>query len=787
MDPALKGAAKKGDINFLKEAVLVKPKEYLLSRAPMSADKELGGNILHIAAWHDQVEFFKAAAQVIPVDVQKQLLSQTDDEYRWIPLQAAIVSSVSHSIVKLIKQMYASFDDAAVMKPWLVLTKKNMTPLHLSLENEKTKNEECAKELLLMDSEFVSCTIIDENGNTPLCYALKNRFSDVAEMILTSPLSSASIFSSNDVLEPFTYANNCSENVMRLLFKRYGDWLEKTDSKGHTMLHRWAEKGEAWPCKLLLKEGGDVGDARTKVFKECIFKKEKEMSDTPLHMAGRKKDSELGQILVKGYQEYVNARAEGEIQELVEVERAPWRTQNRYGNTPLQSATHFLSKHEDFILDILLIDPMSSKIINRHGESLFFLAVKYGCARVVNQILRIEEPRFHMLRCNDGATVLHKLSSCPEETGRMLLEKYWWIINLRDNKGNTALDSARQANAPWLVNLLSNPYALQKQHFDWIEACEREESLAVLAFVENCQDLQRECRGLNDTPLHHIKLPTYKDYLNFLKIPSIAELKNTTDRDGATALHRALERKDMLLVKTLLLDDGVERTIADHNGATAMNLLAKLCKENDDWEKMCKLIKVNPYLRTSYIQSGTNLDQIRNTLSVVAALLATITFAAGFTLPGGVNSGGEAILAKKTSFIIFLLADAYGMCTSMFVLFCLIWSMVSVPDVARMLIDRSVFVLVQSLYATLIAFMSGIYTVIKYSSLWAAILIFVMCSIIGVSANRTIFKHLTAKLVPSARREKKDPLMLLEEGSLLQLQENNTKEQAFPTRDTDVM
>ncbi|XP_074317933.1 protein ACCELERATED CELL DEATH 6-like [Silene latifolia] len=352
-----------------------------------------------------------------------------------------------------------------------------------------------------------------------------------------------------------------------------------------------------------------------------------------------------------------------------------------------------------------------------------------------------------------------------EKTGRKLLNKYWWIVNLRDDKGNTALDYAKQSNALWRVNLLNNPSLIQKEEFDWIEACKREEGDAVLAFVNNCQDLQSVCRKANDTPLHHIKLHTFEEYHNFLEIPSIAELKNTIDDDGATALHRAIERKDMLLAKILLLDDGVERIIKNHSGTTAMDLLAKLCRENGDWAKMCKQIKVNPYLRTTYIQPGTNLEQMRNTLSVIAALLATITFAAGFTLPGGINNNnGEALLAKEAAFLVFLLADAYAMCTSMLVLFCLVWSMVSEPDMARLLVDRSVFILMHSLYATLLAFMTGVYTVIKHSSLWAAISIFVMCSIIAILANRTILHKVIALFVPAANGEKQDQTLLLEEG-----------------------
>ncbi|KAH9623180.1 hypothetical protein KSS87_019292 [Heliosperma pusillum] len=714
MDLALKEAAKMGDVKFLKEAFSVQPSECFLTQTPKDDSQKLGGNIFHLAAWNNRVEFVREAATVLPADILKKLLFQVEGNYNWTPLHAD--------------------EDDGLTKPWLALNLENRTPLHLALKDDKV-NEKCAMEILSMDTQFECCALVDDTGATPLFYALTIGFNLVAETILMSSLSSTSIFRTKDFATPFSYTTNCSENVVKLLFKKCGDWLDKIDDKGFSMLHQWAEKGDAGPCKLLL-EGDDVGDARTKIFKECIFGKENKGFDTPLHIAARKKDSELAQILIYGYQQEVS-EGEGENRNLVGVECPPWNVTNNQGNTPLHTALSTTSKHEELALNILSIDPSSCKICNNKGESPFFLAVRSGCARAVDEIIKIEEPRFHMLRRNDGTTVVHSLSACPENIGRMILEKYWWIINSRDDQGKTALDYAKQANALWLVSLLTNPSLIQKEEFDWIEACKREESLAVLAFLDSCQDLQRACREENDTPLHHVKLATYKDYLNFLKIPSIAELKNTTDHDGATPLHRALERKNMLLAKTLLLDDGVERTIADHNGRTSMDLLAKL------W---------------------TNLDQVRNTLSVVAALLATITFAAGFTLPGGIDINGEALLAKQTAFLVFLLADVYAMCTSMLVLFCLIWSMVSEPDMARLLVDRSVFILMQSLYGTLLAFMTGVYTVIAQRSLWAAILVFVMCAIIGISANRTILHGAIAKFVPEANKEKQDQMHLLEEG-----------------------
>jgi len=168
---------------------------------------------------------------------------------------------------------------------------------------------------------------------------------------------------------------------------------------------------------------------------------------------------------------------------------------------------------------------------------------------------------------------------------------------------------------------------------------------------------------------------------------------------------------------------------------------------------MCDIIGVDPTLRTPYIHLKANLTHMRDIIALVAALLATITFTAGFTLPGGVdNDSGEAILVKNAAFLVFLITDGYAMCTSMLVLFCIIWSMVCKREKSSLLIDRSLVLLKQSLYGTLLAFMTGVYTVIHHKSLWAAIVIFVMCSLVVVTANRSIL-HVVIPKIPADDRD----------------------------------
>ena len=64
------------------------------------------------------------------------------------------------------------------------------------------------------------------------------------------------------------------------------------------------------------------------------------------------------------------------------------------------------------------------------------------------------------------------------------------------------------------------------------------------------------------------------------------------------------------------------------------------------------------------------LSKARESHLVVAALIATVTFATAFTLPGGYKSDrGTAILVKKAVFIVFVISDTMSMVLSISAVF----------------------------------------------------------------------------------------------------------------------
>ncbi|XP_021724724.1 protein ACCELERATED CELL DEATH 6-like [Chenopodium quinoa] len=148
--------------------------------------------------------------------------------------------------------------------------------------------------------------------------------------------------------------------------------------------------------------------------------------------------------------------------------------------------------------------------------------------------------------------------------------------------------------------------------------------------------------------------------------------------------------------------------------------------------------------RSAYDVSKEDIKEFMNTMGVVEALLATITFTAAFTVPGGYKGDtGIPNLGKKAAFQVFMVSDVVGMCSSMMVLFCLLWLLskdVERDEVQFELVDMIIKLLLLSFYATLVAFMTGVYVTTISDTLWLAIFTCVLCSLLILLMRRRHIK-----------------------------------------------
>jgi Domain of unknown function len=145
---------------------------------------------------------------------------------------------------------------------------------------------------------------------------------------------------------------------------------------------------------------------------------------------------------------------------------------------------------------------------------------------------------------------------------------------------------------------------------------------------------------------------------------------------------------------------------------------------------------MNP-IKEQAIQDVKSLtERYTSNTSLVAALLATITFAAAFTLPGGyisdASDAGQPIFAAKAAFQIFLIADTIAMCSSLAVAFLCI--LATWEDLDFLLNYRKTTrALMWCAYvATVVAFGTGLFTVMAPKHLLLAVLILVISCVVPI-------------------------------------------------------
>ncbi|KAJ3701264.1 hypothetical protein LUZ61_004969 [Rhynchospora tenuis] len=203
------------------------------------------------------------------------------------------------------------------------------------------------------------------------------------------------------------------------------------------------------------------------------------------------------------------------------------------------------------------------------------------------------------------------------------------------------------------------------------------------------------------TILHQAVHQGHEEFVLFvLKTPQLYKLINMRNKDGESALHIAVRNCNPKIVRALLAHKVTDLTVLNNRGISTEGPLAE------------------------------NTERAKSLNWVVAILIATITFAAAFTLPGGYNNdpgtAGLPIMARKTAFKAFLISDTLAMCSSLAVAFICI--LARWEDLEFLLYYRSFTKKLMwfAYMATTVAFATGLYTVVAPRILWLAIIICIL-------------------------------------------------------------
>ncbi|XP_022719716.1 ankyrin repeat-containing protein ITN1-like [Durio zibethinus] len=366
-----------------------------------------------------------------------------------------------------------------------------------------------------------------------------------------------------------------------------------------------------------------------------------------------------------------------------------------YGWTPLQYAVHF-GAVDIFKMFLRYIDLSTVYIRDKEGMSVTHIAAREGEV-VMLEMLAYLFPQIWDLQDNKGQTVLHlavaggKLDSVKFILGTDL--SHDGLINQQDNEGNTALHLA----------------TIQGHHRKIFEMLIKDSRVDKTAI--NME---------GHTVLDILLLKEYGFYEKNWISMSVASY------GGLETLEHAINKngRKTRSIDTRQLEQPQRSERGDPASDTQVEGQQQLAKRKTEVAGLKK----------------PNRDQLQNIASInllVTTLIATVSFAAGFTMPGGYKSDGPdegmAILSTKTAFRVFVIANALAFCfssTSMFLHYCK--SFVEKLDVLAFYTYITSLLTSYGITAMVIAFVSGTYAALGDSPGLAKAVLSIGCSFFGL-------------------------------------------------------
>ncbi|CAL2247902.1 unnamed protein product [Prunus armeniaca] len=444
----------------------------------------------------------------------------------------------------------------------------------------------------------------------------------------------------------------------------------------NTFLHIAASSGHA---KLA---------AEIKQFHKPLWFEQNFEGDTALHITAKAGELDTAITLLR--------EARGVDNNDHDVSRLLTETNNER-NTPLHEA--LIHGHQ--LVAKCLIEGASSSVpfyVNKEGKSPLYLAAEEGfdeIVKLINKKAVEEKPEFLVIK---GKSPLHAaiLGRRNNEILKTVSSMEEFFKSSKDKKGRTPLHSAASIGYLEGVRFLLGSRISdchQMDHggnFPIHSASSKGHVKIVKELLRHCLD-SRDLKNSNGENILHVAARCGKDNLvkYFLKKGEFRMLINQKDSNGNTPLHLATMHHHPKVVYRLAWDTRTNLKLLNGRSMTALDITKSPLETIASYHgRLTWMVLKSAFaqraqslhvlqrkkLRSPQVADNgggltklPNEESIRdrvNALLVVATLVATVAFAAGFTMPGRNNDStpheGMAILLTKAMFQAFVVgADIF--------------------------------------------------------------------------------------------------------------------------------
>ncbi|GAY55558.1 hypothetical protein CUMW_165090 [Citrus unshiu] len=453
--------------------------------------------------------------------------------------------------------------------------------------------------------------------------------------------------------------------------------------------------------------------------------------ETPLHVAAKFGHSDIVRFLVERAK-----LPQHENEELESGVGAAWqmiRMANNEKNTALHEAA--CCENVDVVKILTKEDPDYPYSANNYGKTPLYMAAESSSSDMVLALLEKSTPVSH--EGPNGKTALHAAAMefrFADAALRKLVEEKKKMIKETDQYGWTPIHYAAYYGNYGMVNLLLEI----DQSASNIANKDRKMTALHLAAgrghartVETILSLSPDCYELVDNKgwnfLHYAMVSFRVEQLTNLleNNPLARSLINEGDAMENTPLHvlAAVRPKEFHAVM-------IKKTQANYDAVNKRNVSVRHIfsygypKLKEEIQKLSKDFGRGQYsngviCKSELEYNDDTKDDYKDTREshlVVAALIATVAFAAAFAIPGGYRSeNGTAILRRNKAFQAFIVADSIAMVFSLsavFTHFFLSLKIEATKDFDGALFGASLWFTFFSMGAMVIAFVTGTYAML---------------------------------------------------------------------------